>query len=118
MTERFRVLGLPEVNAVRPPAKIPTIRSTAELSQGRPGPGALSRCFFCSEVGESSFNVASRKFSNLGPVEFHSSPVMCLGVPGGRHDIRSLWGLYKMHETLWLCLVSGLNVSDGSLGAL
>ena len=30
----------------------------------------------------------------------------CLGVPGGRHDIRSLWGLYKMHETLWFCLVS------------
>ena len=29
------------------------------------------------------------------------------GVPGGRHDTRSLWGLYEMHETLWLCLVSG-----------
>ena len=42
----------------------------------------------------------------------------CVWVPGGRHDIRSLWGLYKMHETLWFCLVSGLNISDRSLGAL
>ena len=23
-----------------------------------------------------------------------------------RFDIRSIWGLYKMHETLWFCLVS------------
>ena len=33
------------------------------------------------------------------------------GVPGGRLDIRSLWVLYKMHETLLFCLVSGLNLS-------
>ena len=39
-----------------------------------------------------------------------------LGVPGGRLDIRSLWGLYKMHKTLWLCLLSGLNISVGVLG--
>ena len=35
----------------------------------------------------------------------------CLGVPGGRLDIGSLWGVYKMRETLWFCLVSGLNIS-------
>ena len=39
MAEIFRILGLPKVNAVRPPAKIPTIRSTVELSQGNPGLG-------------------------------------------------------------------------------
>ena len=27
-----------------------------------------------------------------------------------------LWGLYKMHQTLWFCLVSGLNINDGVLG--
>ena len=39
----------------------------------------------------------------------------CLGVPGGRLDIGSLWGLYKMQETLWFCLVSGLNICVGVL---
>ena len=29
------------------------------------------------------------------------------GYLGGRFDIRSLWGLYKMYETLWFCLMSG-----------
>ena len=29
------------------------------------------------------------------------------GYLGGRFDIRSLWGLYKMYDTLWFCLVSG-----------
>ena len=73
MAERFRVLGLPDVNAVRPPAKVPTIRSAV----GNPGSGALSRGKFRSTGGESSFNVASRKFSNLGPpVEFHAPPVI------------------------------------------
>ena len=24
-----------------------------------------------------------------------------------RFDIGSLWGLYKMHKTLWFCLMSG-----------
>ena len=24
-------------------------------------------------------------------------------------DIRSLWGLYKIHETLWFCLMSSLS---------
>ena len=24
-----------------------------------------------------------------------------------RFDIGSLWGLYEMHKTLWLCLMSG-----------
>ena len=28
------------------------------------------------------------------------------GYLGGRFDIWSLWGLYKMHETLWFYLVS------------
>ena len=40
----------------------------------------------------------------------------CLGVPGGRLDKGSLWDLYKIHETLWFCLVSGLNSSVGVLG--
>ena len=65
MAEMFRALGLPEVNAVRPPVKIPTIRSTVELSRGSPGPGSLSRGNFRSAVGESSINVASRKFLNF-----------------------------------------------------
>ena len=30
----------------------------------------------------------------------------CLEVSGDRLDVRSLWSLYKMHETLWFCLVS------------
>ena len=30
------------------------------------------------------------------------------GGTGGRYDTLSLWGLYKMHETLWFCLMSGL----------
>ena len=43
----------------------------------------------------------------------------CLGAPGGRHDIRSLWGLYKMHETLWFCLVSDRSsLSWGSVVSL
>ena len=29
------------------------------------------------------------------------------GYLGGEFDIRSLWGLYKMYETLWFCLMSG-----------
>ena len=33
----------------------------------------------------------------------------CLGVPSGRHDTRSIWGLYEMYETLWFWLMS---VSD------
>ena len=35
------------------------------------------------------------------------------GIPGVRFDIGSLWGLYKMHETLWFCLVSVLCSSAG-----
>ena len=76
MVETFRVLGLPEVNAVRPPAKTPAIRIAVELSQGNSGPGVLSRGNFRSAMGESSFNVASCKFPNLGPVEFHAPPMM------------------------------------------
>ena len=76
MAKTFRVLGLPEVNAVRHPAKTPTIRSAVELSLGNPGTGALPRGKSRSAVGESSFNVASRKFSSLGPVELHAPPVM------------------------------------------
>ena len=40
---------------------------------------------------------------------------LLFGVPGGRHDTRSLWGLYEMYETLWLCLIS---VSDGAFSVL
>jgi len=28
---------------------------------------------------------------------------VCLGGLGVQYNIRSLWGLYKMHETLWFC---------------
>ena len=76
MTERLRVLGLPEVHAVRPPVKTPSIRSAVELSEENPRPGALPRGSFRSAAGGHSFNAASRKFSNLGPVEFHAPPVM------------------------------------------
>ena len=49
----------------------------------------------------SAFPAYLRTYSRFDLVWF------CLGVPGGRHDTRSLWGLYEMHETLWFCLVSG-----------
>ena len=55
MAGRFRVVGRPEVNALRSPVKTPTFRSALELSQGNPGPGAPSRGNFRSAVGESSF---------------------------------------------------------------
>ena len=42
-------------------------------------------------------------------VRVNKGKTACLGVPGGRYDTRSLWDLYKMHETLWFCLVSGLS---------
>ena len=74
--DKYRVLGLPEVHAVRPPAKIPANRSAVGLSRGNPGSGALSKGIFRSAGDESSFNVASRAFSNLGPVEFHAPNVM------------------------------------------
>ena len=76
MAERFRVLGVPEVHAVRPPVKTPSIRSAVELSQENPGPGALPRRKFRSAARGRAFNVASRKFSNLDPVKFHAPPVM------------------------------------------
>ena len=46
---------------------------------------------------------------------YSKKSMRCLGVPGGRLDIRSLWGLYKMRETLWFCLVNDLNISVGVL---
>ena len=76
MAERLRVLGLPEVHAVRPPVKTPSIRSAVELSEENSGSCAPPRGNFCSAAGGRSFNAASRKFSNLGPVEFHASLVM------------------------------------------
>ena len=78
MAERFRVLGLPKVHAVRLPANIPAIRSAIGLSRGNPESGALYRGNSRSAVGGSSFNVnaASRKFSNLDSVEFRAPPVM------------------------------------------
>ena len=39
-------------------------------------------------------------------VDVSDAQPSCLGVPGGQHDIQSLWGLYKMNKTLWFCLVS------------
>ena len=76
MAERLRVLGLPELHAVRPPVKTPSIRSAVELSKENPVSSALSRENFRSAVGGRPFRGASSKFSNLGPVEFHAPPVM------------------------------------------
>ena len=55
---------------------MPLTRSAEELSQENPGSGALSRGNFRSAAGGRPFNAASRKFSNLGPVESHAPPVM------------------------------------------
>ena len=76
MTERFRVLGLPEVHAGRPPMKTPSTRSAVELSKENSGSGALPRGNSRSAAGGRSFNAASRKFTNLGPVGFYAPPVM------------------------------------------
>ena len=77
LAERFRVLGsVANLMAARPSAKEPTIRSAVGLSRGNSGSGALSRGNFRSAGGEISFDVASQKFLNLGPVEFHAPPVM------------------------------------------
>ena len=76
MSERFRVLGLPEVHTVRLPVKTPSIRSAVELSKKNPGSGALSRGNFRSAAGGRPCNAASRKLSNLSPVKFHAPPVM------------------------------------------
>ena len=62
MAERFRVLGLPEVHAVRPPVKTPSVRSALELSQENPGSCALSRGNFRPAAGGPPFGTASRKF--------------------------------------------------------
>ena len=64
MAERYQVLDLPEVNAVKPLAKTPATGRAVELSEGNPGPGALPRELFRSAVGEISFGAATRKFSN------------------------------------------------------
>ena len=63
------------MNAARSPEKIPTIRSAVGLSRGNPGSNAFPRENFLSAVGESSYNAASRKFSDLGPVKFLAPPV-------------------------------------------
>ena len=76
MAERLRALGLPDVHAVRPPAKIPQIRSAVGLSRGSPGSGALSIRNFRSAEGENASHAAPRNFSNLGPVKFHVPLVM------------------------------------------
>ena len=74
--ERLRALNLPELHGGRPPVKTPSIRGAGELSKESPGSGALSRGNFRSVEGETSLHVASRNFSNLGPVKFHAPPVM------------------------------------------
>ena len=76
IAERFRVLGLPEVHAVRLPVKTPSIRSALELSKENPGSGALSRGKFRHAAGGPPFGTASCKFSNLGPVEFYAPLVI------------------------------------------
>ena len=76
MGERLRGLGLPELHAVRPPVKTPSIRSAVELPKENPVSGALSTGNFRSAEGESSFHAAPHNFSNLGPVEFHAPPVI------------------------------------------
>ena len=60
-------------------------------------------CRFTWQVLKSLLNHTSHRVGGL------------LGVPCGRLDIGSLWGLQKMRETLWFCLVSGLNISIGVL---
>ena len=65
-----------------------------------------NRCRFTWQVLKSLQNRTSHRVGGL------------FGVPGGRHDTRSLWGLYEMHETLWFCLVSGEYRSPLYLGAL
>ena len=62
--KKKRDLGLPDVNAIKLPAMTSAIRSTIELSQGNPGPRALSTGNFRSAVGESSFSVTTLKYSN------------------------------------------------------
>ena len=76
MAERLRVLGLPEVYAVRPPVKTPSILSAVELFKENPGSGALSRGNFPSAAGKRPFSAASRKFADLGRVKFRAPPVM------------------------------------------
>ncbi|CAN0455587.1 unnamed protein product [Ascophyllum nodosum] len=67
--ERLRVLGLPELHAVSPPAKTPSIRSAVELSKEDQVSDALPRGNFRSAEGDNSFHAATRNFSNLGRAE-------------------------------------------------
>ena len=76
MAERLRALGLPDVHAVGPLAKMPTIQSAVGLSRGSPGSGALTTGNFRSAEGENSLHAAPRNFSNLGRVEYHAPPVI------------------------------------------
>ncbi|CAM9903172.1 unnamed protein product [Ascophyllum nodosum] len=76
MAERLRVLGLPELHAVSPPVKTPSIRSAVELSKEDPVSDALPRGNFHSAEGDNSFHAAPRNFSNLGRAEFHAPPVI------------------------------------------
>ena len=72
MAERLRVLGVPEVHAVRPPVKTPSIRSAVELSNENPGSGSLPRGKFLSAAGGCPFSAATRKFAIFCPVKFHA----------------------------------------------
>ena len=78
MGVRLRVLGLPEVHAVRPLMKMLTVRSAVGLPRGSPVSGEVSTENCCSATGGRPFRVAPREcdFANLCPVKFHApSPV-------------------------------------------
>ena len=77
-------------------------RAERELLQPRPRPGGL--VFLAG--GLPLRPLPPRLFSSKYPSPFTKFQVLCLGVPGGWHDTRSLWGLYEMYETLWFCLMS------------
>ena len=84
MAERLRVLGLPELHAVSPPVKTPSIRSAVELSKEDQVSDALPRGNFRSAEGDNSFHAAPRNFSNLGRAEFHAPPVITRGGQAAR----------------------------------
>ena len=76
MAERLRVLGLPELHAVSPPVRTPSIRSAVELSKEDLVSDAQPRGNFCSAEGDNSFHAAPRNLSNLDRAEFLAPPVI------------------------------------------
>ena len=84
MAERLRVLGLPELHAVSPPVKTPSIRSAVALSKEDQVSDALPKGNFRSAEGDNSFHAPPRNFSNLGRAEFHAPPVITRGGQAAR----------------------------------